>query len=243
MGPMTTQRTRLLSKEEIADSTMTFHFEKPAGMSFTAGQYLHWTLVDPPETDDDGVMRAFTLASAPYENTIMATTRIRDSAYKRGLTVMEVGDEMELDEPQGKLVLHDDADRPAVFVTGGIGITPVRSMVLQSTHENSGHPLFVFYSNKRPEDAAFMDDFRSAAAENERVTFIPTMTEVDASDEEWEGERGHIDAAMLSRHLPDLGVATYYLSGPAGMIEGMETMLREAGVQDADIRSEEFPGY
>ena len=240
---MTSQRTRLLHKEESADSTMNFHFEKPESMTYTAGQYLHWTLVDPPETDDKGTMRAFTLASAPFEDTIMASTRMRDSAYKRDLAAMEIGDEVDLDEPQGELVLHEDTTRPAVFVIGGIGITPVRSMVLQSLHEESGHRLFVFYSNKRVEDAAFMADLRNAAKESENFTFVPTMTGTDHSADEWSGETGHIDAAMLTRHLRDLNGAIFYLSGPASMIEGMEKMLRDAGVDSDDIRSEEFPGY
>lgn len=240
---MTSQRTRLLHKEEAADSTMTFHFEKPESMTYTAGQYLHWTLVDPPETDDKGTMRAFTLASAPFEDTIMASTRMRDTAYKRGLAVMEVGDEVDLDEPQGDLTLHEDTSRPAVFVIGGIGITPVRSMVLQSIHDNSGHRLFVFYSNKRVEDAAFMADLRDAAERCDNFTFVPTMTETEQAGGEWSGETGHIDSDMLSRYLPDLGEPIYYLSGPATMIEAMAQMLKDAGVAEQDIRSEEFPGY
>lgn len=240
---MTKHRTRLLNKEEVAESTMTFHFEKPAAMTYVAGQYLHWEIVNPAETDEKGTMRAFTLASAPYESSIMATTRMRDSAYKRDLMAMEIGDEVELDEPQGDLVLHEDPERAAVFVTGGIGITPVRSMVLQSIHDDSGHPLHIFYSNKSPEDAAFLDELTAAAASSDRVNFIPTMTELADSDTEWRGERGHIDAEMLSRYVPDLGAATYYVSGPADMIEAMQDMLRSAGVKKDDIRSEEFPGY
>lgn len=240
---MTSHRTRLLNKEEVADSTMAFHFERPESMTYTAGQYLHWSLVDPPETDDKGIMRAFTLASAPFENTIMVSTRMRDTAYKRDLAMMEIGDELELDEPQGDLTLHDDASRPAVFVIGGIGITPVRSMVLQSTHEKSGHQLYVFYSNKRVEDAPFLAELRNAAEMNENFTFVPTMTAAEDSNEEWSGETGHMDKDMLARYLPDLGIAVYYLSGPAGMIEAMGGMLRDAGVGDEDIRSEEFPGY
>lgn len=240
---MTTHRTRLLNKEEAADSTMLFYFEKPESMTYTAGQYLHWTLVDPPETDEKGIMRAFTLASAPFESTIMASTRIRDTAYKRDLAMMEVGDEMELDEPQGDLTLHDDASTPAVFVIGGIGITPVRSMVLQSLHESTGHPLYVFYSNKRVEDAPFLAELREAAAGADNLTFVPTMTDTEDSGAEWSGETGHIDKDMLTRYLPDLGTAIYYVSGPAQMIEAMAGMLRDAGVEDQNIRSEEFPGY
>lgn len=238
---MTRTRTRLLNREEVADKTVSFHFEKPTGMAYEAGQYLHWFLTDATQPDEEGTKRAFTLASAPYELTIMATTRLRDSAYKHDLMNMPIGTEVELDEPQGDLTLHDDTARPAVFLVGGVGITPVRSMVLQSTHDTSGHKLIVFYSNHGPKDALFLDDFRQAEAENDKFTFVPTMT--DVGDQEWTGETGHIDKDMVARHVPDLQAAIYYLSGPAAMIEAMQDVLHDAGVEDANIRTEEFPGY
>lgn len=236
---MTGPLARLLHREEVADKTVTFHFEKPAGMTYRAGQYLHWFLTDPTQDDEEGRKRAFTISSAPYEPSIMATTRLRGSTYKNDLMEMPLGTEIELDEPQGDLVLPEDTSRPVVFLVGGIGVTPVRSMVLQSTHEQSGHRLYAFYSDHRPKDAPFMDDFREAESSNENFTFVPTMTQA----EEWTGETGHIDKDMIGRHVPDMEAAIYYLSGPADMIEAMQQVLHDAGIGDDSIRTEEFPGY
>ena len=240
---MSLPRTRLLQKVEAAAGTMSFHFEKPAGFEYKAGQFADYTLLNPPETDDEGNIRGFSFSSAPFEPTLVATTRLRDTAFKRVLKNLPVGAELELDAPYGSFTLHNNLKRPAVFLTGGIGGTPVRSITLQSTHDKTGHTIFVFYSNKRPEDAAFLDDFSQAATENENITFVATMTEPEHSEKGWTGETGYIDKELIARYVTDLTTPIYYLCGPAGMVTAMRTLLNGAGVDDDDIRTEEFTGY
>lgn len=124
-------KTKLKSKQEIAAATMAFHFEKPEGFAYKAGQFADYTLVNPSETDAEGNTRGFTLASAPYEDDIMLATRMRDTAFKRVLKTMKIGTEITLDAPYGSFTLHNNTQIPAVFLTGGIGVTPARSIVLQ----------------------------------------------------------------------------------------------------------------
>ena len=240
---MSLQRTRLIARVEAAVGTMSFHFEKPPGFAHKAGQFADYTLIDPPETDKEGNTRGFSLASAPFEDTLMSTTRLRDTAFKRVLQELPLGTEVEIDAPYGSFSLHNNTVRPAVFLTGGIGITPVRSIVLQSTHDRTGHSLVVFFSNNRPEEAAFVDDLTAAARDNHNVTFVPTMTAMERSAKEWDGETGRIDMDLISRHVDDLSTPIWYLCGPAGMVTAMRSLLNDAGVDDDDIRSEEFSGY
>src|ERR1043165_9329663 len=120
-------KTILRRKEEIADGTMAFHFEKPGGFVFKAGQFGDFTLINPSETDAEGNIRGFSLASAPYENFLMFATRMRDTAFKRVLKRIKPGAEIMLDGPYGSFTLHNNASIPAVFLTGGIGVTPARS--------------------------------------------------------------------------------------------------------------------
>jgi ferredoxin-NADP reductase len=240
---MSLPRTKLLEKVDAAEGTMSFHFEKPAGFEYKAGQFADYTLVNPSQTDDEGNTRGFSLSSSPFEPTLMATTRLRDTAFKRVLRDLPVGSELELDAPYGSFTLHNKTTRPAVFLTGGIGATPVRSIVLQSSHDKTGHTIFAFYSNKRPEDAAFTDDFRGAADANANFTFVPTMTEPEKSGTEWNGETGVIDKEMIARYVDDLTAPIYYLCGPPGMVKAMRTLLNTAGIDDDDIRTEEFTGY
>lgn len=241
--PVALPIVKLIAKEEAAAETMTFRFEKPEGFEYQAGQFADYTLRDPAETDAEGDIRGFSLSSAPYEPFLSATTRLRDTAFKRVLRDSPIGTELELDAPWGSFTLHHKTDRPAVFLTGGIGITPVRSIVLQAVHDATGHTIIVFDSNKRPEDAAFLDELSAVADANDRITFVPTMSSMDTSEQEWSGETGHIDAAMLSRYVDDLTAPIYYLCGPGAMVKSMRGVLEGAGVDGDDIRTEEFTGY
>jgi ferredoxin-NADP reductase len=236
-------KVKLKGKKEIAAGTMAFHFEKPEGFSYKAGQFADYTLIKPSETDAEGNTRGFTLASAPYENDLMLATRMRDTAFKRVLKKVALGTELKLDAPYGSFTLHNDTQTPAVFLTGGIGVTPVRSIVLQAIHDQVAHRLFVFDSNKRPEDAAFLDELMTPRAKNPHYTFVGTMTEMEKSSREWHGETGIITKAMLSKYINDLTLPIYYIAGPRGMVAAMRKTLSESGVNDDNIRTEEFSGY
>src|SRR5688500_7448987 len=121
---MAIHEARLARRETVAEGTMAFYFSKPPGFRHEAGQSLLMTLVDPPETDSKGSARTFTIASAPHEAELMIATRMRDTAFKRVLKAAPIGSTIKLDGPNGEMVLHDDPARPAVFLAGGIGITP-----------------------------------------------------------------------------------------------------------------------
>ena len=236
-------KTKLKSRQEIAAGTMAFHFEKPDEFVYKAGQFADYTLINPSETDAEGNTRGFSLASAPYEDDIMLATRMRDTAFKRVLKTMELGTELTLDAPYGSFTLHNNAQIPAVFLTGGIGVTPARSIVLQATHDNLPHKIFLFDSNRKPEDAAFLDALTEAGKNNPNYTFVGTMTETEKSGEKWDGETGFITKAMLAKYISNLTLPIYYLAGPPAMVTAMRKILGEAGVNDDNIRTEEFTGY
>src|ERR1039458_242312 len=124
--------TKLVDRQEIAEGTMSFRFEKPFGWTFEAGQSIDITLLAPSETDAEENTRTFTIASAPYEKSLMVATRMRDTAFKRALKVMPVGAAVQIEGPPGVLTLHNDAARTAVFLSGGIGITPFRSIAFSA---------------------------------------------------------------------------------------------------------------
>jgi ferredoxin-NADP reductase len=237
-----TFETALVHRELVADRTMAFRFAKPADWSYRAGQFVDITLLDPPETDSEGNTRGFSISSAPHEDVIMITTRLRDTAFKRVLQAMPIGTAVKIEGPFGDLRLHHAA-RPAVVLTGGIGITPFRSILLETIRAGGlPYPVVVLYANRRPEDAAFLDELRELARHDANLTFVPTMSGLDSA-EPWEGERGHIDASMLQRHLEGVTGPIYYLTGPPAMVNGLRTMLIDAGVDEDDIRTEEFTGY
>jgi uncharacterized protein YeaO (DUF488 family) len=156
---------------------------------------------------------------------------------------MELGTELTLDAPYGSFTLHNNTQIPAVFLTGGIGVTPVRSIVLQAVHDNAPHRILVFYSNRRPEDAAFLDELVEPQKKNPNYTFVSTMTEMEKSSGKWHGETGYITRDTLLKYVGDLTLPIYYIDGPPAMVGAMRETLGEAGVDDDNIRTEEFSGY
>ena len=236
-------KTKLIGREEIANQTMAFRFEKMPGWTFTAGQAIDVTLIDPPESDGEGNTRGLSIASAPFEDTILVATRLRNTAFKRVLKSAPLGAEVMIEGPFGNLTLHNNSARAAVFVSGGIGITPVRSILFSAAQKKLPHRIFLFFSNHTRQDAPFFDELDRLQARNPNYRFIPTMTDLTVSCSNWSGETGFINSEMLARHLRNVEQAIYYLTGPSSMVAGMRTVLHEAGVDDDDIRVEEFTGY
>ena len=240
---MASYRVKLLRREDVAEGTVAFFFEKPQGFQFTPGQFLRFSLIDPPETDAEGDSRTFSIASAPSEPDLMIATRMRDTAFKRVLKSMPLGSEIEFKGPYGRMTLHEDASRPAVFLTGGIGITPFRSIAVEAAAAGQQHRVQLCYSNRRPEDAAFLEELSELEKSNLNYQFIPTMTAAAGSKLPWTGETGYINAEKLARFVPDLNAPIYYIAGPAAMVNAMRATLADAGVDEASIRAEEFAGY
>jgi ferredoxin-NADP reductase len=240
---MPTFETEFLRREEVAEGTMAFHFARPAGFDFQAGQSINLALIDPPETDAKGNRRTFSIASAPAENEIMIATRMRDTAFKRVLKSMPAHTRVQLRGPTGKFTLDPGDERPAALLAGGIGITPFVSILRQAAHDALRRKLYLFYSNRRPEDAAFLRELIELERRNPNYRFIGTMTEMEKSRQPWNGERGFLDQDMLSRGLGDLLAPTYYIAGPPALVEAMQKLLLGAGVAKERIRTDEFFGY
>lgn len=240
---MTDKRLHLLHSREIAEGTREFTFERPEGFEYEAGQTIDLYLIDPPEMDDEGPVRTFSLVSAPHEPDLKIATRMRDTAFKRALGNYESGHELAWDGPYGSFTLHKNAKMPAVFLSGGIGITPFISLLKRAAHEKLPHKIFLFYSNRRPENTAFLDELTELAHVNPNVTLVMTMTEMEKSSKPWQGETGFIDRAMLEKYVGDLAEPIYYLAGPPQMVAAMKGMAIAAGADEDKVRFEEFPGY
>jgi ferredoxin-NADP reductase len=239
----TPQTAKLNAREQVAEGTMAFYFDKPAGFDFRAGQALHITLLNPPETDSEGNTRTFSIASPPFEDRLMIATRMRDSAFKRVLKRFPLGTAVKIHGPIGSLTLHKNSSKPAVFLAGGIGITPFLIILRQAAKDKLPHLLHLFYSNRRPEDAPFLDTLTELRRANTNFHFVPTMTEMGKSQQNWTGETGVLDGRILAKNLASLQGPIYYIAGPPAMVAAMWLVLTGAGADKDDIRSEKFSGY
>lgn len=237
----------LKGKKQIAEGTVAFFFEKPKEFNFRAGQHVRMTLINPPETDNEGDSRFFSVASTPQEKDLVIAMRMRDTAFKRVIKNMQIGDkvkiEMRLDNPHGSFTLHDDTSKPAVFIVGGIGIVPAFSMIKDAIERKLPHKIFLFYSNRRPEDAPFLAELESLAKQHPSFKLIATMTESEKSAKPWRGETAHLDRPMLEKYVADLQSPIYYVAGLPEMVSAMKILLTDAGINEDNIRAEEFTGF
>ncbi len=239
---METRTIRLRSRAEVAGGTMAFHFEKPAGFEFRPGQAMDVILPGTGAQPGD-TRHAFSIVSAPHEDELCITTRMRDSAYKRALGALPIGAAVQIEGPFGSLTLHRKIERAGVMIAGGIGVTPFMSMLRHMAHQPSPQVLALLYSNRRPEDTAFLAELQQLARSHPQFHLVATMTDMAHSSQPWSGETGLIDSAFVQRAIQGLPAPVFYVSGPPGMVEAMRDTLVAAGIDEDDMRSEEFYGY
>jgi ferredoxin-NADP reductase len=234
----------LIERKELGTGTMAFRLDTRSSpdFSFIAGQNSDFTLENPPETDSEGNSRTFSIASSPtHHEDILFATRMRPSAFKKSLAAIPLGTQMKVGSPGGSFTLHKNTAKPAVFLSGGIGITPVRSIVEWATAEKLPHQIYLFYSNRTAGVTVFLQDLADWQTLNPNFHLIATLT--GPADPSWSYESGRIDSMMLKRHLQDLKTPIFYISGPPSMVAGLRQALIQSGADEDNIRTEEFSGY
>jgi ferredoxin-NADP reductase len=228
----------LVDRQRIARDTMAFWFNtNGASYEFRAGQ--HADFVFGSESDNS---RTFSIASSPLDKEpIMIAMRMRKTVFKSALKAAPLGTKFIVSRPRGSFTLHRDITRPAVFVAGGIGIAPIRSILQSATQERLPHKLYLFYSNREADDAAFIEELQGLVVQNSNFTFVPTVT--GHKTLAWPYEKGRINREMLTRHLFLFNGPIYYIAGPSGIVTAMTDLLVSSGVSPDDMRTEEFGDY
>lgn len=217
-------------------------------LNYTAGQFAYFDIGE-VYNDPKGPIRHFTIASSPTEDFIMISTRIRDTPYKKRLASLEDEAKIKVRGPEGKFVLHDDYSKPAVFLSGGIGVTPFRSMIKNATDRQLPVKIVMFDSNRNEQNILYKNEFDEWVTTNQNLKIIYTVTGDEPSSlpaDEWKGEHGRIDKSMLDKYLTkeELDNSIYYTCGPPGMINAMQNLLqKELQIPKDRIKIEEFTGY
>jgi NAD(P)H-flavin reductase len=172
----------------------------------------------------------------------MVTTRMRNTAFKKSLKEIPLGTKIIIQGPKGSFVLRKNSHRPAVFLAGGIGVTPFRSIIKYAVDKKLRHEIYLFYSNRTQKLAAFLEDLEGWQSEDRNFRLIPTVTEEKGNG--WKYEIGKIDEKMLRKHLGrDFSNGVYYVAGPPDMVSDMNQFLVKIGVNEASIESDGFDGY
>ncbi|HEX5186040.1 MAG TPA: Rieske 2Fe-2S domain-containing protein [Nitrososphaeraceae archaeon] len=256
----------LLEKEKVEDTdVMSFKFNKYDAydaenktlFDYTAGQFAFFDIGE-VYNDPKGPIRHFTISSSPTENFIMFTTRIRDSPYKKRLVALKKDVKVKVRGPEGQFVLHQDYTKPAIFLSGGIGVTPFRSMVKYATDKQLPIKIIMFDSNRDRNNILFKKEFDEWASMNKNLKIIYTISEKDQNNEQsslsssssttndWKGEYGRINKAMILKYLDTnlLNNSIFYICGPPSMLKAMQSLLQEdLEISKERIKIEEFVGY
>lgn len=228
--------SKLIKKDIIAAETMAFEFEKPEGFKFEPGQFILIKSLN----ENNKIQAVFSIASTPYEPNIMIAMRMRNSLFKNWLKNLEIGSEIGINGPKGKFILPYFLDKPVVFLAGGIGITPIRSIILNCIYQKIPGNFFLFYSNRYFVDISFLNDFLKIRSPN--FIFIPTLTREENLNN-WKGEVGRINASMILKYVPEPSKCYCYIAGPSGFVNGMIELVKKFSVKDDQIRKDEFSGY
>jgi ferredoxin-NADP reductase len=233
-------KATVAEKREVAKGTLLALFEVDGYPDFRPGAYFWVELPDRGHQDEKGLRRHISLVTSPTERPLVGlATRLRDSAFKRTLAELEVGDEVEVEEPKGSFLLPEDTSADYVFVAGGIGITVFRSMLRYIADRDQPYTVTLCYSNRDRESAAFLDELEELEQRIEGLRVVLTMTE----QEGWEGESRRIDAGVLRDHVGELQDKEFLVAGPPAMTDAVVEALHAAGVPEDRVLAGKFSGY
>lgn len=225
----------LKGRKEVAEDTYSFYFDTTGtDFSYLPGQYAAFTLQN--ET------KVFTLASSPHhKDFVMMTTRMRPSPFKEDLKKIPIGTPIKISPARGRFVLPNSTDKPLVFIAGGIGVTPFRSMIEWAIYERLSLSIALLYSNHTLKGTAFLEEFQTWAKQNPNFRFIPTLTREKTPS--WPYEEGRIDEEKIKKYVKELERPIYYIAGPPTMVDSMRELLLKIGIPQQNIKIEKFSGY
>jgi ferredoxin-NADP reductase len=233
-------KATVAEKREVAKGTLLVLFDVDDYPSYRPGHYFWVELPDRGHQDEKGLRRHISLVTSPTESGVVGlATRIRDTAFKRTLAELEVGDEVEVEEPKGSFLLPEETDVEYVFIAGGIGITVFRSMLRYIADEGLAYRVTLVYSNRDRESAAFLDELDVLEQKIDGLKIILTMTD----EAGWEGETRQLDAGVLGELLGGLEDRQFMIAGPPPMAEGVANSLLGAGLPEDSVLADKFSGY
>lgn len=223
------------SEETRADSTdLILVAEGHRGMNFKPGQFAWLTMGDSPFSTQQ---HPFSMASSASNPGHLEFVIKEAGDFTHYLSTVKPGDKAYLEGPYGVFTMDPKAKRRAVFIVGGIGITPILSMIRSRLDELNDTPMWLIYANKS-EAEIIMRNTLEAFAEKLPLRVIHVLS--DPSDE-WMGESGYVDGDVLDDYLPeDAEDIDYFVCGPPPMMDLVEPELQKRGVKKQRVYSERF---
>ena len=242
MSPMRKYILTLKKSDLVAKDTGEFTFTPDHPIKFKPGQYMEWTLGH-DYTDMRGNRRFFTIASSPTESDIKLGIKFypESSSFKTSFAKLEVGSTIVAGGVAGDFIMPHNRSTKLVFIAGGIGITPFRSMIKYLIDKNEKRDVVVLYSNNTMVDIAYPEIWQSAL-EKLGIKVVCTLTDTQNLTKDWSGRIGFISPKIITDEVPDYTNRTYYISGPHGMVAACSEMLSKMHIPKRRIKTDYFPG-
>ncbi|MDQ1261569.1 MAG: Sulfhydrogenase 2 subunit gamma [Euryarchaeota archaeon] len=227
--------TQVTESAQNSASSRSIRFSRPHGFAYLPGQFIILKL----KGIEGEIAKPLSLSSSPTEDFLQVTKRLTGHEFSNALLSLRKGDSISFSGPFGNFTFSGEYEKIAML-SGGIGITPLRSMIRFCTDKGLPTDIFLFYSNRQEDDIPFRDEFDDLKAKNSNLTIINTLTRPSPS---WKGRVGRIDAKMIKQTLADFSERVFYTSGPRKMVDSMQLVLEEMDIPVNQTRKEYFPGY
>jgi len=235
-------RIRLMERRTEVTEVISFVFDLGGQLfEYQPGQYIFYELDALDFPDERGNRRHFTISSSPTEKGIlMFTTRMRGSGFKETLRHAPLGYEINIGTPLGHFVMPEGETRRHVFIAGGIGITPYRSMLRYTVDTKKPINVVLLYFSHSSADIVFGQELEEIARQMATFSLVHVLSDPEPG---WKGEKGRLNEALVRKWVPDLEQRLFWISGPPPMVTAYKELVKQTGVGDEAIRTDSFAGY
>lgn len=214
----------------------SFRFPSISSLNYKAGQYMFVTL----KIGDQEARKPFSISNSPTEKGYVEfTKKLTGHPFSNRLDALKVGDAVKIDAPFGNFTFEGEYERIGLL-SGGVGITPLRSICKFCTDMKFNTEVTLLYGNRTDADIVFRQDLERMQRQNDNLKLVFTLAEPETN---WEGYAGNIDAEMIRKEIPGYLETMFYVCGPPAMVHAMENLLKALNVPVENVKKENFAGY
>lgn len=232
--------TRVIEVIRRTYNVVSFRFARAPGLDFQAGQFMQVAFVIHGKEQT----KYFSFSSSPFDKSHFEfTKKMSQSEFSKTLEGLKAGDTVKIKMPFGKFILDEKKSKHA-FLSGGIGITPIRSILRYAFDGHLSLDMVLFYSNHSREDIVFQTELEGMARDHQNFKIVFSLDTVEACPAGWKGKCGFINAAMIQEELPDYRDRVFYVCGPPAMVTSLVSILEnQLNIPSEKIKKENFTGY